>query len=120
MTKGPPLETLKNRADFVTLNRKGRKWTAPGMVVQAIPNGQAALRVGYTVTKKTESSAVKRNRIKRRLRAAATAVLAESAMPGHDYVLIGRSLSATRPYESLCKDLRWCLEKLGCRKGEGQ
>lgn len=116
MTKGLPLETLKNRADFVTLNKKGRKWTAPGVVLQALPNGGNAMRIGYTVTKKTEASAVKRNRIKRRLRAAANAVLPESAASGHDYVLIGRSMSATRPYESLCGDLRWCLEKLGCKK----
>ncbi len=116
MHTGQPLETLKNRADFVTLNRKARKWTAPGVVLQAMPNDLGTIRIGYTVTKKTESSAVKRNRIKRRLRAAANAVLPEGAASGHDYVLIGRSMSATRPYESLCKDLRWCLEKLGCRK----
>ncbi|MCE7886427.1 MAG: ribonuclease P protein component [Alphaproteobacteria bacterium PRO2] len=115
MIKGQPLETLKNRADFVTLNRKGRKWTAPGVVLQALPNEQGTIRIGYTVTKKTESSSVKRNRIKRRLRAAAADVLPDAA-PGHDYVLIGRPMSATRPYETLCGDLRWCLEKLGCRK----
>lgn len=116
MHDGPPFETLKNRADFVTLNRKGRKWTAPGVVLQALPNELGTVRIGYTVTKKTEISAVKRNRIKRRLRAAAVAVLPEGAAMGHDYVLIGRPMSATRPYESLCGDLRWCLEKLGCRK----
>lgn len=116
MTRGQPLETLKNRADFVTLNRKGRKWTAPGVVLQALPNEQGTIRIGYTVTKKTESSAVKRNRIKRRLRAAASAVLPEVAATGHDYVLIGRPMSATRAYDSLCGDLRWCLEKLGCSK----
>ena len=86
------------------------------MVVQALPNELGTIRIGYTVTKKTESSSVKRNRIKRRLRAAAAAVLSEGVAPGHDYVLIGRPMSATRPYETLCGDLRWCLEKLGCRK----
>ncbi|HQX28301.1 MAG TPA: ribonuclease P protein component [Alphaproteobacteria bacterium] len=116
MHEGQPFETLKNRADFVTLNRKARKWTAPGVVVQALPNELGTIRIGYTVTKKTESSSVKRNRIKRRLRAAAAAVLSEGVAPGHDYVLIGRPMSATRPYETLCGDLRWCLEKLGCRK----
>ena len=116
MHDGQPFETLKNRADFVALNRKGRKWTAHGVVVQALANADGKMRVGYTVTKKTENSAVKRNRIKRRLRAAAAAVLTTDAVLGHDYVLIGRPMSATRPFETLCGDLRWCLEKLGCLK----
>lgn len=115
-TDGQTLTTLKNRADFMALNRRGRKWVSHGLVLQVLPNEQGILRVGYTVTKKTEASAVKRNRIKRRLRAAAAAVLPDFALDGHDYVLIGRHMSATRPYDTLCNDLKWCLEKLGCRK----
>jgi ribonuclease P protein component len=116
MTTGQAFETLKHRADFVTLNRKGRKWISHGVVLQALPNELNEMRVGYTVTKKTEMSAVKRNRIKRRLRAAADKVLPEFAQGGHDYVLIGKQMSSTRPFETLCADLKWCLEKLGCQK----
>jgi ribonuclease P protein component len=116
MTDGQALETLKKRADFMTLNRKARKWVSHGLVLQALPNDSTEIRVGYTITKKTEPSAVKRNRIKRRLRAAAAEVIPAFAAPGHDYVLIGKSMTATRPYESLCTDLKWCLEKLGCKK----
>lgn len=100
----------------MALNRKGRKWTAHGMVLQAMPNNLGIIRVGYTVTKKTEISAVKRNRIKRRLRAAAADIIPVIAAPSHDYVLIGRQMSATRPYDALCADLKWCLGKLGCTK----
>jgi ribonuclease P protein component len=109
------LETLKNRTDFVRMNR-AKKWTAHGLVLQVSDNDKGVLRIGYTVTKKTESSAVKRNRIKRRLREAAKAVLPVHAKESCDYVLIGRSGSATRPFASLCEDLRWCLEKTGYAK----
>ncbi len=109
------LITLEKRADFLRINQRCRKWTAHGLVLQALPNDLNQTRVGFTVTKKTESSAVKRNRIKRRLRAAAAAVLPLHARPGHDYVLIGRTQSAMRPYDALCGDITWCLEKMGLR-----
>jgi len=107
------LHILRKRADFVALNKRAAKWVAKGVVVQALPNDLDIIRVGYTVTKKTDKSAVKRNRIKRRLRAAAADVLPFEAEIGYDYVLIGRHQSALRPYESLVSDVRWCLEKLG-------
>jgi ribonuclease P protein component len=116
MKKGQAFNTLIKRADFMTLNRKGRKWISHGVVLQALPNDLNIIRVGYTVTKKTELSAVKRNRIKRRLRAAATEIIPANAVGGYDYVLIGRRMSALRPYSALCGDLKWCLEKLGCLK----
>ena len=64
-----------------------------------------AIRVGYTCSKKV-GNAVARNRAKRRLRAAARAVLPERGVPGWDYVLIGRpEVTAARPFASLCDDL---------------
>ena len=86
---------------------------ARGVVVQALANDLGLVRVGYTVTKKTDKSAVKRNRIKRRLRAAAADVLPFEAEAGYDYVLIGRHQTALRPFADLVGDVRWCLEKLG-------
>lgn len=76
------------------------------------------IRVGFTVTKRTEKSAVKRNRIKRRLRAVVADVMPDHAKQSCDYVLIGRSQTLTRPYETLCNDLKWCLKKTGYLKNE--
>jgi ribonuclease P protein component len=107
------LGRLKNRADFLKMNTKGEKWVSHGLIIQAMPNDVNMMRVGFTVSKRTEKSAVKRNRIKRRLRAVAADVLPLYARPSCDYVLIGRPLTATRPYETLCNDLKWCLHKMG-------
>ena len=69
------------------------------------------LRVGFTVTKKVGNS-VTRNRAKRRLRAAAAAVLPVRARPGHDLVLIGRAETLTRRFADLLADLTTALERL--------
>ena len=108
------LTILKKRSDFVKLNKKGRRWVSHGLVVQVIKNDLDQKRVGYTVTKRTNKSAVHRNRIKRRLRSIAAEILPSHAQNAHDYVLIGRQLTETRPYDQLCKDLKWCLKKLEC------
>ena len=107
------LERLLKRSDFLLANAKGQKWVSKSMIVLARPNDTDALRVGITVTKKLEKTAVGRNRMKRRLRAASADVLPRFAKAGMDYVLIARHETATRPYGDLEKDLRWCLEKMG-------
>lgn len=107
------LTPIKKRVDFLKIQSKGQKWVSHGLIVQTAPNEDGLKRIGFTVSKKVDKSAVKRNRIKRRLRAAAADVLPAGAAAGHDYILVGRPQTATRPYETLCNDLRWCLGKLG-------
>ena len=107
------LERLLKRSDVLLANAKGRKWVSKGMIVLMTPNDAGKIRFGVTVTKKLEKTSVGRNRMKRRLRAAAADVLPDVGQPGMDYVLIARSETATRLYADLQKDLRWCLEKLG-------
>ncbi len=108
------IERLLKRSDFLALNARGKKWVAKGVIILALPNDLDKRRIGITVTKKLEKKAVGRNRMKRRLRAAAADVFPHYSKAGMDYVLIARPESATRPYTDLKKDLRWCLEKLGC------
>ena len=104
--------TLKKRDEFVHAAKSGEKWVAKGFILQAVRAEHDNVQIGYTVSKKVFKSAVKRNRIKRRLRAVAADVLSQEAKTGYDYVLIGRTAAIELPYETLCKDLRWCLKKL--------
>ena len=107
------LTQIKTRADFLKIQSGGRKWVSHGLIVQTAPNKDDIKRIGYTVSKRVDKSAVKRNRIKRRLRAVAADVLPQGAKNGQDYILVGRPQTAIRPYETLCEDLRWCLRKMG-------
>lgn len=117
LSGAPALRTLLKRRDFLAAAR-ARRWAAPGMVVQGRrrrdgePTPAAETRVGYTCSKKV-GNAVRRNRAKRRLRAAARDVLPRLGRPGWDYVLIGRhEATAARPFPALLGDLETALAKL--------
>ena len=104
---------LTNRPEFLKVASRGRKAALPGLVLQAMPRGDdLPLRLGFTVTRKV-GNAVVRNRTKRRLRAAARALLAGSGAAGADLVLVGREGTRARPFDLLTDDLRRGLVKLG-------
>jgi ribonuclease P protein component len=106
------LSRIKARRDFLRAAR-GKTVAMPGLVLQArarlSPEGPP--RSGFTVTKKI-GNAVARNRARRRLRAAAAAVLPGRAKPGWDYVLIGRAETLTRTFALLISDLEGALKRL--------
>ena len=108
-------DRLKKRSDFLHVQKKGRKWVSRSVIVQAAENEGLGRRLGLTVTKKVSKSAVVRNRIKRRLRAAADDIMNKQAADNHDYVLIGRVATEDYPYKDLLKDLEWCLKRLDLR-----
>ena len=110
-----PLTTLTQRADFLAAAR-ARRQSRPGLTVQArrreATEGADGIRVGYTCSKKV-GNAVRRNRAKRRLRAAARAVIPGLGRAGWDYVLVGRpEATAARPFPLLCDDLASALADL--------
>ena len=111
-------DRLKKRSDFLRVQAGGEKWVSKGVIVQTAPNNSENGRFGITVTKRISKSAVVRNRIKRRLRAAAYDILPLYAPKGIDIVLIGRAETATRLYTDLQNDLKYCLKKLGYRQKE--
>ncbi len=115
---GEAVGRLKRRAEFLRVAASRRKWAAPGLILQAAPavpqedqSSTAAIRVGFTCSKKV-GNAVARNRAKRRLRAAAREVIGLEAARSHDYVLIGRQETLRRPYALLLQDLRTALKRV--------
>ena len=84
----------------------------PGFVllVRDRADGDEALRVGFTVTKKI-GGAVVRNRMKRRLRALARELLPTGGKPGADHVLIGRTSGIERDFGLLREELAEALDK---------
>ena len=85
----------------------------PGFVllVRSRGDGNPAMRVGYTVTKKI-GGAVVRNRMKRRLRALARELLPVSGFEGADHILIGRAGGVERDFALLRGELQRALAKL--------
>lgn len=105
------LATLQNRPDFLKAASARRQGTASCLLQARDRRDDSALvRVGFTASKKI-GNAVARNRAKRRLRAAARAVLAQGARPGWDYVLVARpQATIARPYADLLRDIAAALE----------
>lgn len=103
---------LLNRADFLSAASRGKKWVAPGLIVQLLVQpDQDSIRLGLTASRKV-GGAVERNRARRRLRALAHEVLPQSGLPACDIVLIAKTATISRKAPDLRKDLEWCLKKL--------
>lgn len=79
------------------------------MLVRARDDNDPQMRVGFTVTKKI-GNAVVRNRMKRRFREMARAVLPEAGIAGADHVIIGRASGVEKPYPALVQDLQRALQ----------
>ena len=113
-------ERLKKRPQFLRV-AKGVKVAMPGFILQASrrtgtegdPAGalDAPCRIGFTATKKI-GNAVVRNRTRRRMRAAADALLPKYGRAGFDYVLVGRMTTQARKFDALCEDLQKALMRI--------
>lgn len=91
----------------------------PGFILLVRPrdDGDSTIRIGITVTKKI-GGAVVRNRMKRRFRAMARAILPQAGIAGADHVLIGRAGGVERDFAALQGELTKALTK--ARRGPGQ
>jgi ribonuclease P protein component len=85
----------------------------PGFVLLVRPrdDGDPAVRLGITVTKKI-GGAVVRNRMKRRFRSIARDLLPVNGIAGADHVLIGRQGGIERDFGLLRSELEKALAKL--------
>ncbi len=85
----------------------------PGFVllVRDRRDGDPAMRIGITVTKKI-GGAVVRNRMKRRFRALARELLPTSGIAGADHVLIGRDGGIERDFDALRAELGKALARV--------
>jgi ribonuclease P protein component len=103
---------LKRRAEFVAVAATRRRWVTPVFVLQAGPRpaspiaAGAAVEIGlgFTASRRV-GKAVARNRARRRLVAAARAVLPGPARPGYNYVIVARPAVLTCPFDRLLSDL---------------
>ena len=76
------------------------------------------MRLGLTVSKKV-GNAVVRNRMRRRLRELARAILPEAGVAGADHVLIGRPGGVERPFAEIGAELEKALRKLKAKTSVG-
>jgi ribonuclease P protein component len=116
---GAAVDTLKRRREFLRVAGARRNYAARGLVLQACPaeTDSKEIRFGYTASRKV-GNAVRRNRSRRRLRAAVEKVMPLHAAPGYDYVVIARAGTVERPFRSLTQDLETALRRLDVWRAE--
>lgn len=88
-----------------------------GNPLGVLPCRGAAPRFGFTVTKQS-GGAVKRNRIRRRLKEALRLLNPLPARPGHDYVILARPEALGMPFLALQGELFRALGKIDSWKNQ--
>ncbi|WP_208431495.1 ribonuclease P protein component [Bartonella doshiae] len=101
---------IRKRADFLAV-RTGEKRRGPLFLLEVKSREQTAdiesvsvPRIGFTVTRKN-GNAVKRNRIKRRLREAVRVGLTNNMEAGTDYVIVAHPDALHASFTSLISEL---------------
>jgi ribonuclease P protein component len=114
---------LKKRTEFIRVRASRLRHVTQGLIMQMREHGlqeqnthsASSLRLGFTVSKKV-GNAVVRNRVKRRLKSAADAILPTQALPHRDLVIIGRQHAFKQPFQELLHDFEKALKKLNAHK----
>lgn len=111
------MDRLRKRRDFLAA-AKAQKAGVASLLLQGRNRGDTPdVRIGFTVTKKV-GNAVVRNRIRRRLREVARAVMPAASRPGHDYVLVARLNALRAPFPELARDLERAMNRLHASAGK--
>lgn len=104
---------MKENHLFRRLYAKGRSAASPTVALYVRPNQSQRSRLGLTVGSKV-GNAVKRNRVRRRLREIYRTHEGEMK-PGWDMVVVARTRAAFVPYAELRRDFLRLLDKLEVR-----
>lgn len=101
---------LTKRSDFLRV-QAAEKIVTTSMVVHYQNTRTEQCRIGYTVTKRC-GNAVKRNRIKRRLRAVWAEAIKLQLPIGFDIVIVGRVSTYDAPSTELRRDMSYALKRM--------
>lgn len=114
------MDRLRKRRDFLAAAKAEKAGVASFLLQGRDRRDAGDVRLGFTVTKKV-GNAVVRNRIRRRMREVARAVMPASGRTGYDYVMVARPNALHAPYPDLVRDLEraiWRLHGGGRRRSD--
>jgi ribonuclease P protein component len=100
---------LRRNSDFQRVRRIGKSYASPLMVLAFLRNGLDHSRFGFVVNRRL-GKAVRRNKIKRRMREA-TRLRISKIKPGFDLVFIARQPIAQASYKKIEHGMDYLLSK---------
>jgi len=113
----PRRERLTGNRDFQAVFQHGARIERPSLIV-LWKESDRGRRVGFAVSRQMRS-AVRRNRVRRRLREAYRVARGAEPIPG-DLVIVARRSALTGPFEALVRDLRGALDAIAERWRAGR
>jgi len=102
---------LTRKKDFERIYAQGRRFFTSDYVICYLQNDSETDRFGFTVSKKI-GNAVRRNKVKRRLREVVRNSLVSGSGQSFDIILIARKGIENTPYKELLEAYRKFLKKL--------
>ncbi|MGR4000704.1 MAG: ribonuclease P protein component [Alphaproteobacteria bacterium] len=114
---------MRKRRDFLAAKRNVR-WRGGALRIEARKRKMEereprdVIRIGFTATRVTIGNAVRRNRVRRRLRAAVRKMPPSAFVAGGDYVIIATDRTLSAPWEGLVGELHLGLADIAIRFNE--
>jgi len=105
----PKPNRLKKQKEFEYIFKNGKTIKGKYFFIRIVPSSQDYCRIGFIVSKKVAKSAVLRNKIKRRLRAAAREF--RNILGSYDIIFIAYPNIKTASYQEIKKDLESIIAK---------
>ncbi len=105
---------LRHPKDFAAVRERGKHWRDHLVSINVLPNGLPHCRFGFVVSRSIGST-VRRNRVKRRLRAVVRSWL-PAVQGGYDVVVIAHGAIATVSYSEIKAALGRLLRRAGVLK----
>ncbi|MFA5087009.1 MAG: ribonuclease P protein component [Candidatus Paceibacterota bacterium] len=106
-----PLQNrLKKKNDFERVFKQGNSARGSLLFLKILNNSKNVSRIGFVVSKKISNKAVVRNKVKRRLRAAAKEEL-KNYLPGYDMVIVTLPAIKNADYKEIKKDVSLVFKK---------
>lgn len=104
---------LRANADFQRVRREGNSWAHPLLVLAARPNGLDRSRFGFAVGRRV-AKAVKRNRIKRRMRESVRLRIQKGEIAaGWDIVFVARRPVLEASFQQVDQAIGLLLRRAG-------
>jgi len=113
----PKRARLRRQIDFERARTAGKHWRDGFLKINTASNALGHNRYGFVVSRRI-GTVVKRNRLKRRLRALVRQQTANLAV-GYDVIVIALPAAAGADYHELKRSLRTLLERAGLVQGNG-